>query len=91
VREAEPISSSLKFCLVAEGKYDLYANFSRMFLWDVAAGHAIMQAAGGRILKKDGSILEYLPGSLKNPHFVAFSKGIKDEFIREKLNAMQQP
>lgn len=71
IKQYDQISSSLKFCLVAEGQYDLYANFSKMFLWDIAAGHAIINAAGGVILDVYGNILRYDLNTLLAPKFIA--------------------
>ena len=44
------ISSSLKFCKLAENKAKLYPRFSSISKWDIAAGHAILNAAGGKLL-----------------------------------------
>ena len=44
------ISSSLKFCKLAENKTKLYPRFSSISKWDIAAGHAILNAAGGKLL-----------------------------------------
>jgi len=41
--------SSLKFCLVAEGKADIYPRFAPTMEWDTAAAHAVVNAAGGKI------------------------------------------
>jgi 3'(2'), 5'-bisphosphate nucleotidase len=54
-----PCGSSLKFTRVAEGRADLYARLSRTCEWDVAAGHAILAAAGGLIATADGGELIY--------------------------------
>ena len=43
--------SSLKLCLVAEGTANVYPRFAPTMEWDTAAGHAIIKAAGGRVLK----------------------------------------
>ena len=51
--------SSLKFCLVAAGEADVYPRFGRTMEWDTAAGHAILDAAGGRVAASDGSPLLY--------------------------------
>jgi 3'(2'), 5'-bisphosphate nucleotidase len=70
---AERISagSSLKFCLVAEGKADLYPRFGRTMEWDTAAGHAVLAAAGGRVTTRDGApFLSRKPG-FENPGFIA--------------------
>lgn len=64
--------SSLKFCLVAEGQADLYPRFGRTMEWDTAAGHAVILAAGGRVLTLDGAPLDYgkLARGYDNPNFV---------------------
>lgn len=52
-------SSSVKFCRVAEGGADLYPRFGEVSEWDAAAGHAVLRAAGGDIMRLDGSPLRY--------------------------------
>ncbi|OQW63177.1 MAG: hypothetical protein A4S17_07635 [Proteobacteria bacterium HN_bin10] len=52
-------SSSIKFCRLAEGRADLYPRFGDVCEWDAAAGHAILRAAGGDIVRLDGSPLRY--------------------------------
>lgn len=63
--------SSLKLCLVAEGKADLYPRLGRTMEWDIAAGHAVLAAAGGNVRCLDGVPLAYGKPGLDNPHFVA--------------------
>jgi 3'(2'), 5'-bisphosphate nucleotidase len=66
--------SSLKMCIIAEGKADIYPRFGPTCLWDTAAGHAILNAAGGNITDMDGQTLGYDPAKttdLLNPDFVA--------------------
>lgn len=64
--------SSLKLCLVAEGKADLYVRLGRTMEWDIAAGHAVLAAAGGTVLRVDDrSPLQYGKPGLDNPYFVA--------------------
>ena len=64
--------SSLKLCLVAEGKADLYVRPGRTMEWDIAAGHAVLAAAGGKVLRiDDRTALQYGKPGLDNPHFVA--------------------
>lgn len=63
--------SSLKFCLVAEGKADLYPRFGRTMEWDTAAGHAVLRAAGGRVRTVDGQDLRYAKPGFENPSFIA--------------------
>ena len=64
--------SSLKFALIAEGQGDLYPRFGTTMEWDTAAGHAILNAAGGRITLPDGSPLRYGKNGFINPWFVAW-------------------
>lgn len=66
--------SSLKFCRVAEGEADLYPRLGRTMEWDTAAGHAVVLAAGGRVLTMDGAPLKYgeeKADTFANPYFVA--------------------
>jgi 3'(2'), 5'-bisphosphate nucleotidase len=67
--------SSLKLCLVAAGEADLYPRFGRTMEWDIAAGHAVLAAAGGRVLTLDGAPLRYAKPGFENPHFVASGMG----------------
>jgi len=53
------IGSSLKFCLVAEGKADFYPRFGPTCEWDTGAGHAVLRAAGGRVHDFDGAEMPY--------------------------------
>lgn len=52
-------ASSIKFCRVAEGGADLYPRFGDLNEWDAAAGHAVLSAAGGGVMKIDGAPLLY--------------------------------
>jgi 3'(2'), 5'-bisphosphate nucleotidase len=63
--------SSLKFCLVAEGKADLYPRFGRTMEWDTAAGHAVLSAAGGLVTTRDGAPFLYRKPDFANPGFIA--------------------
>jgi len=68
------IGSSLKFCLVAEGRADLYPRFGPTSEWDTAAGQALLEAAGGRVTRLDGHRLRYnCRDSIINGDFLAFS------------------
>jgi 3'(2'), 5'-bisphosphate nucleotidase len=71
VAECISAGSSLKFCLVAEGKADLYPRFGRTMEWDVAAGHAVLSAAGGRVTTRDGAPFRYRKPGFENPAFIA--------------------
>jgi len=63
--------SSLKFCLIAAGEADIYPRFGRTMEWDTAAGHAILSAAGGKVLTVDGTPLAYGKPGFANPAFIA--------------------
>lgn len=64
--------SALKFCRVAEGAADLYPRLGPTHDWDVAAGHAIVAAAGGSVIAPAGTPLVYGSPGLKIPAFLAF-------------------
>lgn len=64
------IGSSLKFCLVAEGKAQLYPRFGPTNIWDTGAGHAVAIAAGAHVHDWQGKTLDYAPReSFLNPGF----------------------
>ncbi|MBS0969212.1 3'(2'),5'-bisphosphate nucleotidase CysQ [Chimaeribacter arupi] len=64
------VGSSLKFCLVAEGKAQLYPRFGPTSIWDTAAGHAVALAAGAQVHDWQGQTLSYTPReSFINPGF----------------------
>jgi 3'(2'), 5'-bisphosphate nucleotidase len=71
VAECISAGSSLKFCLVAEGKADLYPRFGRTMEWDTAAGHAVLSVAGGRVTTRDGAPFLYRKPGFENPSFIA--------------------
>jgi 3'(2'), 5'-bisphosphate nucleotidase len=67
------IGSSLKFCIVAEGKADIYPRAAPTSEWDTAAGHAVLLAAGGLVDGPDGESLRYGKKAFLNRAFVATS------------------
>ncbi|MCH8323445.1 MAG: 3'(2'),5'-bisphosphate nucleotidase CysQ [Proteobacteria bacterium] len=69
--ELTSIGSSLKFCLVAEGKADLYPRLGPTMEWDTAAGQAVLEAAGGSVLNPDGSRFLYHKPEFRNGYFIA--------------------
>ncbi len=75
IRVAELIGagSSLKFCTIADGKADLYPRFGRTMEWDTAAGHAVLAAAGGKVIGADGRPFLYgkKARGFDNPAFIA--------------------
>lgn len=69
---ATSVGSSLKFCLLAEGKADFYPRLGPTSQWDTAAAHAVLRAAGGEVCQLDGTALAYRPKhSFLNPEFYA--------------------
>jgi 3'(2'), 5'-bisphosphate nucleotidase len=71
--ETLSMGSSLKFCLVAEGRADLYPRLGLTSEWDTAAAHCIVEQAGGYITKTDMTPLQYnTKDSLLNPFFFVF-------------------
>ncbi|WP_339682768.1 3'(2'),5'-bisphosphate nucleotidase CysQ [uncultured Hyphomonas sp.] len=74
VAETVGAGSSLKFCLIAAGEADLYPRMGRTMEWDTAAGHAVVEAAGGRVLTEDGAPLLYgkTERGYDNPHFIVY-------------------
>ncbi|HWC55364.1 MAG TPA: 3'(2'),5'-bisphosphate nucleotidase CysQ [Sphingomicrobium sp.] len=67
------IGSSLKFCILAEGKADIYPRAAPTSEWDTAAGHAVLLAAGGLVHGPDGEALRYGKRAFLNRAFVATS------------------
>ena len=72
----QKMKSSLKFCVIANGEFDLYAAEPRACEWDIAAGHAILQHAGGEVTDFDGNEIYYGKPGFKNPSIILKSKNI---------------
>ncbi len=71
--EIQPMGSSLKQCLIAEGRADVYLRLGPTCLWDTAAAHAVLIEAGGRIETLEGVPLNYgNPQQVLNPDFVVW-------------------
>jgi 3'(2'), 5'-bisphosphate nucleotidase len=74
--ELVSMGSSLKLCLVAEGRADIYPRLGPTSEWDTAAAQAVVEAAGGQVTTLDLSPLKYnTKDSLLNPHFLVFGDG----------------
>jgi 3'(2'), 5'-bisphosphate nucleotidase len=71
VVEFRSIGSSLKFCLVARGEADLYPRLGTTMEWDTAAGHAVLEAAGGRVTGLAGEPFRYGKPGFRNGNFLA--------------------
>ncbi len=65
------MSSSLKFCVLAAGEADIYAAKARAFEWDIAAGHAILEHAGGFITTHEEEKILYGKKNYKNLSIIA--------------------
>lgn len=73
------MGSSLKFCVVAEGKADFYPRLGPTSEWDTAAAHAVVLAAGGKVIQLNGEPLRYnLKESLLNPEFLVIADEARD-------------
>ncbi|WP_370848366.1 3'(2'),5'-bisphosphate nucleotidase CysQ [Novimethylophilus kurashikiensis] len=73
------MGSSLKICLVAEGRADVYPRLGLTSEWDTAAAQCVLEEAGGRLVGMDGQPFKYnLKESLLNPHFFAVGSGDHD-------------
>lgn len=79
VKKIERRSSSLKLCIIAAGKADIYPGLAQTCEWDTAAGQAILTVAGGEIVTLDGTPLTYGHADRKfiNPSFIARSNHLR--------------
>ena len=85
------VGSSIKLCLVAEGIVDCYPRMGPTSLWDIAAGHCIVNEAGGFIKDEEGNVLTYdVSRSYLNKNFIAqsaaFLKMYEDDINKYYLN-----
>ena len=71
VADRKTAGSALKFCMVAEGAADLYPRMGPTMEWDTAAGHAVLEAAGGRMTRLDGTAFLFGKPGFLNPGFLA--------------------
>ena len=72
----QKMKSSLKFCVVAAGEFDLYAAEPRACEWDIAAGHAIVEHAGGKVTDFNDNEILYGKPEFKNPSLIIRNKNI---------------
>jgi 3'(2'), 5'-bisphosphate nucleotidase len=68
------IGSSLKFGLIACGEGDFYPRYGPTMEWDIAAGHAVLAAAGGDVVDLSGDTMTYGKPEFRNPGFIAFGQ-----------------
>ena len=70
VTDYQKMKSSLKFCVIAAGEFDLYIAEPRASEWDIAAGHAILENAGGIITDFENNEILYGKKDFKNPGLI---------------------
>ena len=70
VTDYQKMKSSLKFCVIATGEFDLYVAEPRASEWDIAAGHAILENAGGIITDFENNEILYGKKDFKNPGLI---------------------
>ena len=84
--ELANMGSSLKLCLVAEGKADIYPRLAPTSEWDTAAAHAVVTAAGGVVVNTAFETLRYNKEDILNPFFLVLGDSIeKWKFIAPAL------
>ncbi len=76
INSYQTMKSSLKFCVIAAGEFDMYVAEPRASEWDIAAGHAILEHAGGKISDFNGDEILYGKPGFKNPSLILKSKNI---------------
>lgn len=74
IAERRPMGSALKLGLIAAGEADIYPRVGPTSEWDTAAGHAILDAAGGCLVTLDGEPFTYGKPDFLNPGFVAYGR-----------------
>ena len=74
VNKYQKMKSSLKFCVIAASEFDLYIAEPRACEWDIAAGHAILEHAGGSITDFNGDEILYGKPNFKNPSLIIKGK-----------------
>lgn len=77
ISDMKSAGSSLKFCLVATGEADIYPRLGRTMEWDTAAGHAVLNGAGGSVVRfDDHTPLTYGKNIFENPFFIAYAPDV---------------
>jgi len=76
VNKYQKMKSSLKFCVIAAGEFDLYIAEPRAYEWDIAAGHAILEHAGGKLTDFNGNPILYGKPEFKNQSLILQGKNI---------------
>ena len=76
VKKITKMKSSLKFCVIAAGEYDGYVAEPRACEWDIAAGHAILEHAGGKVTDFSGKEVLYGKKDFKNSSLILKNKDV---------------
>ena len=76
VKKITKMKSSLKFCVIAAGEYDGYVAEPRACEWDIAAGHAILEHAGGTVTDFNGKEVLYGKKDFKNLSLILKNKDV---------------
>ena len=76
VKKITRMKSSLKFCVIAAGEYDGYVAEPRACEWDIAAGHAILEHAGGKVTDFSGKEVLYGKKDFKNSSLILKNKDV---------------
>jgi 3'(2'), 5'-bisphosphate nucleotidase len=83
--ETQPMGSSLKSCLIAEGKADVYPRFGPTSLWDTGAAQAIVEQAGGKVVTLDDQPLSYAnPQQPLNSDFIVWGQRTGEDCIETR-------
>ena len=72
----QKMKSSLKFCVIAAGEFDMYITEPRACEWDIAAGHAILEHSGGKVTDFNYNEILYGKPEFKNPSLILKSKNV---------------
>lgn len=85
--KVETCGSALKFCRLAEGQADLYPRLAPAMEWDIAAGHALLQAAGGELIEPNGGALLYgaAAAGYRVSGFVAVADAARASWLSRRL------
>lgn len=81
VKSSASAGSSLKFCLVASGAADIYPRLGRTMEWDIAAGQAVVEAAGGSVRKLDDTPMTFAKPEFENTDFIV--RGLESKTATE--------
>ena len=76
VTSHQKMKSSLKFCVIAAGEFDFYAAEPRACEWDIAAGHAILEQAGGKVTDFNGNEILYGKKNFKSPSIILKNRNL---------------